>query len=373
MTSSSGKRITALKRWLLAFCSLPDQEMDWLVPAVLQGRRLIKDKHLTHMITTGPPNTCHLIGLALKYPTGIRWVADFRDAWTMQGMGAKSPTMSHTNSVTNFVEARMIRWVMEKSDLILSVTQPITEQKRKEHPYLEPNKIVTLTNGFDPSDFVDLGVTRSAPSPVLFSYLGSFYGPRTPQPFLRVLKSLLDDGMVKPGDVRVRFVGQVKDAGGRCVVEMVRDLKLDEIVSIEPPVPRVDALRLSLKSHVALILTEDWPQALTSKLFDALASGATILNIGSGGAIADVLARSGRGIAVKYTDLEEIRSGILECIRRSQSEEGRRTIEPWADPTIQAYNYQNLTSRLVELLEGVGRPKPRAWLNRSRITVDSSG
>jgi hypothetical protein len=353
-TSSSRRWIIGLKRWLLAFCSLPDTEMDWLPPAMFQGRRLIKDKGITHMITTGPPNTCHLIGLALKCLTGVTWVADFRDAWTMHGMGAKSPTMDNTNRITDFVEARMIRRVMEKSDLVLANTQAVTEQKRKEYPDLDPQKVITLTNGFDPADFAELASPRRLPPPVVFSYLGSLYGPRTPEPFLRALRSLLDDGTVKPGDVRVRFVGHVEDIGGRSLHEMVREFNMDEAVSIELPVIRRDALRLSAESDVMLVLTQDQPEALASKLFDALGAGSTILNIGSGGAVADFLARTGRGVAVDHTDLDKIRRGILECIQRSMNLETRRSPSPWKDPVLQEFNYEHLTHRLAKLLHSLG-------------------
>jgi hypothetical protein len=138
---------------------------------------------------------------------------------------------------------------------------------------------------------------------------------------------------------------------------MVQNLGLEGIVTIEPLIPRREALQRALESHVLLVLTEQHPFVLTFKLFDALAAGAIILNIGSKGAVADILAKTKRGISVDHTSLAEIQNGILECVRRSRAEETRRTLEPWADSKIQDYNFQNLTGSLAELLEGHGQIK----------------
>ena len=349
--SLSGRVFAWPKRSVLALCSLPDQEMDWLTPAVFRGVRLVRSKRITHMITTGPPHTCHLVGLAIKLLTGAHWVADFRDPWTNRGLGGKPPVEWNRDRLTNCVETRMRQWVMRTSDVVLSVTQPVTEHMRTEFPGLDPAKIITLTNGFDPADFAQFPQVRQFAHPVMFSYLGNFYGPRNPVTFLRALRTLLDDGSLSPGEVQARFVGVVGIAGGRPVPEMLRELGLESMVTVEPTVPRREALRLNLESDVALVLNEDWPHAVPSKLYDALASGTTILNIGSGGAVAEVLARTGRGIVVNHTDLDEIRGGILECVRRCRDPRYRRPPRPWEDPVIREFDYRVLTARLAALLE----------------------
>jgi hypothetical protein len=146
----------------------------------------------------------------------------------------------------------------------------------------------------------------------------------------------------------------VEFAEGRSVPKMVQNLGLEQIVTMEPLIPRREALQRALESHVLLVLTEQHPFVLTFKLFDALAAGAIILNIGSKGAVADVLAKTKRGVAANHNSLTEIRNGILECVRRSRAGETQRTLEPWADAKIQDYNFQNLTGRLAALLEGRG-------------------
>ncbi len=117
-----------LKRCLLLLLGLPDRETGWLLPAVFRGLREIRESGSRHVITTGPPFTCHLVGLVLKRLTGVRWIADFRDPWSLRH---KFPIFRH--GVTDMVESRLIAAVMRHADLILSVTPSMTDNAKKEH------------------------------------------------------------------------------------------------------------------------------------------------------------------------------------------------------------------------------------------------
>jgi hypothetical protein len=192
------------------------------------------------------------------------------------------------------------------------------------------------------------------PQPVVFSYFGTFYHGRTPEPFLRAVRSLIQDGSVRPSELAIRFVGQVERAEGIPVSALVARYELEEQVVLQPSVPRQEALRQMLESHVSLVLDERHPIQIPFKLYDALASGAIVFNIGSRGAVADTLAKTGRGVVVDHTSQTEIQKGILECIRRSR-DEYRHSDAPWEEDAIQAYNFSSLTERLSQLLMATPR------------------
>lgn len=44
--------------------------------------KYLEEHPVDAIVTTGPPQSMHLIGLRLSQATGIPWVADFRDPWT---------------------------------------------------------------------------------------------------------------------------------------------------------------------------------------------------------------------------------------------------------------------------------------------------
>ena len=337
-----------LKRWLLAFFSLPDRETAWIIPAVIKGLGAIRQSKARHMITTGPPFTCHLVGLILERLTGVRWIADFRDPWSLQH---KFPVFR--NRVTDAIESRLIRTVMRRADTVLSVTSAMTEEVQKEHVGIPGDRFKTLMSGFDPKDFSTIVWSRPYPDPVVFSYLGTFYHGRTPEPFLGALRSLLDDGSLKPQDVKVRFVGQVALADGKPVHEMVRHLGLDGLVTLHSSVPRRDALKQTLESHVVLVLDERHPMQIPLKLYDAMATGVTILNVGSGGASADVITRTDRGVSVSYERPAEVRAGILECVNRARAAVSKSSAMPWEDPSIRNFHFKELTGRLAAYLDAL--------------------
>lgn len=344
--SSRRSGLGELKRWLLAFLWLPDREVSWLIPAVVRGLHLIRKKRIGYILTTGPPFSCHLVGLILKRLTSVRWVADFRDPWSVPHKFA-----SLRNAVTDSIECRMIRAVMQQADHVLSVTTPMTELAIKGHPDLDSDKFLTLSSGFDALDFAGLRAVRSIAGPIMFAYFGTFYQGRTPKPFLCALRSLIAEKVIKPEDVQVKFVGNVAIAEGEEVQDIIRGFGMESFVKVLPAVARAEALRQSLSAHVLLVLDERHPLQIPLKVYEAIASGAAVFNIGSKGAVAELVAKTGRGIAVDYRNPDEIKSGILECLRRERWRQMWESPDPWNDPEIQYLNFRNLTSQLAGYLE----------------------
>src|SRR6185503_11792756 len=102
--------------------------------------------------------------------------------------------------------------------------------------------------------------------PVEISYLGTFYTGRTPEPLLRALHSLINEGRVPANGVRVNFVGNVAWAEGRSVSEMNNAFGLAGIVTLSPPVRRVEALQMAANSDIILVLDEQHPLQIPLKL-----------------------------------------------------------------------------------------------------------
>jgi hypothetical protein len=132
---------------------------------------------------------------------------------------------------------------------------------------------------------------------------------------------------------------------------MLRYLGLESLVSLHTPVPRREALKQTLESHVVLVLDERHPVQIPLKLYDAMAAGVTVFNVGSGGAAADVLRRTGSGVSVSYERPADVRTGILECVKRARSAVTTCSATPWEDPAIQEFHFGRLTGRLATYLD----------------------
>jgi hypothetical protein len=149
----------------------------------------------------------------------------------------------------------------------------------------------------------------------------------------------------------VKFVGNVTIAEGQDVHEIIRGCGMERFVKVLPTVARAEALRQSLEAHVLLVLDERHPLQIPLKFYEALASGAVVFNIGSKGAVAEVLAKTGRGVTVDYKNSDEIKAGILECLCRERWRHMWERSDPWNDLEIQHLNFRNLTSQLAGYLE----------------------
>ena len=64
--------------WIRGNFFIPDARKFWVKPSINFLGRFIKENKIDTIITTGPPHSLHLIGLALKRKCKIQWVADFR-------------------------------------------------------------------------------------------------------------------------------------------------------------------------------------------------------------------------------------------------------------------------------------------------------
>ena len=132
--------------WIRGNFFIPDPKVFWVKPSVKFLINKIKENNISHIITTGPPHSMHLIGLMLKehFPH-LKWIVDFRDPWTDYDMLedfylTESSTKKHH---------KLEKCVIQNADVILSVSETWCEKLKK----MGASKIYLLTNGYDSSDF----------------------------------------------------------------------------------------------------------------------------------------------------------------------------------------------------------------------------
>ena len=167
-TSLVGKIV----RWVRGNMFVPDARVGWVRPTTRQLLQRLKTEPVDVVVTTGPPHSMHLIGLALKRATGLPWVADFRDPWSTMdyledfGLSARSRATFQ----------RMEREVVAEADCVL-VTSPGALKELG----ADPRKGHVLPNGWDRDDFPDRPQPKHPnPKPVL-GHFGALYGARDPK------------------------------------------------------------------------------------------------------------------------------------------------------------------------------------------------
>jgi glycosyltransferase involved in cell wall biosynthesis len=103
---------------------IPDARVGWNHYAIQACEEIISQEKIDVVITTSPPHSTQLIGLALKKKfKNIKWIADLRDPWIDIYYYEK---LSHTKWAKQ-KDLRLEKQVLEHADAV-TVTSPITEK-----------------------------------------------------------------------------------------------------------------------------------------------------------------------------------------------------------------------------------------------------
>ena len=307
----------------------------WLPFAVTRSRRLVRDAGCDCVITSGPPHSVHLVGLALRR-RAIPWIADFRDGWTFDQPAHAFPLRAQRQ-----LDASFERRVATGADALVGVTEPIADDLSRR--YDRPATV--LTNAFDPEEVADGDSGLLDPARFSVVHTGTMaYAGSTPVPLLEAVRLLKRD---RP---RVAARLEVVLAGPLSAEEepLVKAADLADIVRPVGTLDRPRTLQLQRAADALLVvLTEGSARrAATGKLFEYLATEAPILVLGEDSEAARIVAETGSGFAVSRSDPNLIASA-LERLMASPSESPRSTA------AVERYSYRHVARRYAELIEEV--------------------
>ena len=87
----NNKFLGIIRSVLMRLTSFPDHMIFWVPTAVRTGLDICKLREISAIYTTSPPHSSHLAGLLISRKTGIPWIADFRDPWTLNAYWKNRP------------------------------------------------------------------------------------------------------------------------------------------------------------------------------------------------------------------------------------------------------------------------------------------
>jgi glycosyltransferase involved in cell wall biosynthesis len=333
------------RRAVFSLLQLPDPHINWLPAAVLQGLRICRGGTIAAMVTSGPPHTCHLIGLWLARLTGTPWVADFRDPWVANPY---KPEFART-ALSDRLDAVMQRAVIRRADRIVVINERHRAQLAEAYPREPATKFVMIPNGFDSADLAgDTPVRRLDAFTV--AHVGTIYGRRSAAACLVAVARLVGAGKIPVDRIRLRFIGSVDELAKLGAI--VTEGGLAAVVEFTKAVPYAEALQAMRAADLLLLLAQDQPEQIPLKAFEYLGVGAPVLAITGEGSTADLVRETGGWVCPD--DPDRIGSVILECYRRySSGRRGRELIDPPARRDVAAFERRNLARRLAATLDEV--------------------
>ncbi len=327
--------------WVRANLFIPDPRIWWLGPCSRQLKKYLKEHPVDVIVTTGPPQSMHLIGRRLSKATGIPWVADFRDPWTKMFYFKHLPLTKYSLKK----HLRLEKAVLDDATAVIAVT-PLVQ---KDFQGMTSTPVHLITNGFDEDDFanVNKGLAEGRENKFRAVHTGIFAADGNPLALWDVLAELCRKDEDFHNRLEIRLAGKVDEA----IVEAIRSRGLGENLQLVGYVSHERAVAEQQCADLLLLPLRQEPEyrsVLPGKIFEYLAARRPVLGIGQpDGIAAKVLEDSGVGVMRDWDDV----SGIRETVQAVF--EGRLCCDPDAD--LEKYTRRSLTGQLAGLLNNLSK------------------
>ena len=329
--------------WVRGNLFRPDPRCLWIGPSVKFLKKYLSEHPVDLIVSTGPPQSMHMIGLRLSRETGLPWIADFRDPWT------KIFYFKHLSMTpaTEKWHRKMEKKVLDEASAVVAVS-PLVQQ---EFQAMTDTPVELITNGFDECDFSSEPCTEAyggASQEFTITHTGLFAADGNPTVLWDVLaeKCQADETFRKL--LRIKLIGKTDDQ----IFKALKDRGLDGSLINMGYQPHPAAVEQQRQASVLILPLRKEPEyraVLPGKLFEYLASQRPILGIGQpDGAMAMIVKETGTGAVIDWNDKEGISQYIEQCWKRHL--EGRLNTE---GTDLSRFTRRSLTRRMAGLFERV--------------------
>ena len=316
---------------------IPDARKAWVKPSIAFLENYVIKQGIKTVITTGPPHSMHLIGLALKEQLNMNWLADFRDPWTTIGYHKKLRLNKRSKAKHKVLESQ----VLLGADQVL-VTSFTT---KKEFENLTQKPIEVITNGYD----IELNdALIKLDTKFTIAHIGSLLSKRNPLVLWEVLKELVQEQEGFSEDLSLSFVGTISNE----VISTITNYNLNKYVKVIGYVPHKEALKLQRQSQVLLLVeidSEETKCIIPGKLFEYMAARRPIIAIGPENSdIEVIISKTQTGHYFNYNDFTLLKNVILEhynAFKKQQLVVKSKDIE--------MYSRRSLTKKLAALISNI--------------------
>ena len=342
-----------LSLWIRGNCFIPDPRIGWVRPSVRFLVKYLKEHPVDAVVTTGPPQSVHLIGRGLKRALGLHWIADFRDPWTEMffykhlGLSAAVDRRHH----------RLEQSVLDEADTVVSVSPPVAADFRSK----TKTPVVLITNGFDEDDFAKVGTATApaslsgpdaslVPDPARVNgfagaaavpafrlvHTGLFAADGNPLNLWDVLAERCQADPAFRARLEIRLAGKVDTA----ITDAIRARGLGDNLVELGYLPHDETVREQRAADILLLPLRQEPEyakVLPGKIFEYLAARRPVLGIGQpDGAAAQILRDAGAGEMFDWDQRDQLLAFL-------DAEHPEAT-------GIEKYSRRSLTAQLTQIL-----------------------
>lgn len=283
----------------------PDPQALWLPGSALALWRRMKSEHADDIVfISGPPFSQFLLAPIARARPGTAVVLDYRDEWTTTRHGFEM-------SASMLDGDRLERAMLRRADAVTTATDEFRDALLARFDFLDPSRVWTIPNGYDPDDFSEC-VDKPPTDRFLLTYVGTVFRLTSARGLMDGLRRLRDRSPQLSRLLEVRFVGRIVET------EAAHFEDSESLgVRLHGYLEHSRAVAALAGSHAALCLLADVPGAeriYPAKIFEILFLGRPCLTIAPEGALAKLVRRYGLGDVVHPDNAGEIARALARMV-----------------------------------------------------------
>ena len=291
------------------------------------------------IISSGPPHAAHETARLLSRRTGVPFVMDMRDLWSL----AQRCSEAIASPLLFRLGGRYERRAVDQASLIILNTEVAREAMARAYPEAT-GRMIAVMNGYDddPLPVADRG------DRFVVAYAGTIYLDRDPSGLFRAARRVIERLRLTPEQFGIEFIGpdwsvpftELADAAG-----------VGSYVRVGPARPRAEALEFLAGAAMLVILPQDTDLAIPAKVFEYVRFDAWVLALAERGSATELVLRDTAADVVTSTDIDAIAAVLTRRYREYAAGVRPRAIA--ADVRL-SRAFQG--RRLLDALEGCVRP-----------------
>ena len=280
--------------WIRGNIFIPDPKVYWVKPSIKFLSKKIQEEEITHIVSTGPPHSMHLIALGLKKRLpNLKWIADFRDPWSELDLLEDFKLSQKSRNKYQELE----RQVLKSADITLTVSETWLESFKR----LGSSNVELITNGFDEEDFELIDKKNNK---FIIGHFGLLNHLRNPKNLWKALNDICEEDSEFKDKLEIRLSGNIDTEVLQSITQNFH-LK-NKVVHLEY-LSHKEVLYQYYQSSVLLLLlfnSKSGQGNYPGKIFEYFAAKRLILSFGPDESdIKNLLEKTKSGLYISYNKL----------------------------------------------------------------------
>jgi hypothetical protein len=243
-----------------------------------EARRYIKANKIDLIITTGEPFLLFKYGYLLKKEFNIKWIADYRDGWSLNHV--RSVKKDILNSFIWRNEFKFEKKYTKTADLITTVDPDLA--RKIEH--LTNNKVEVVYNGF--WEYYENKIGSRKKAKLVFNHTGTLTIGQRLEFLLDTIVELKNENQITEKDFRLNLIGLEYFPDQMLRLQPYKK-SIGEFIHTTPRLPKNEAVAMNLEADYLVNFTDENYSAIYAKTYDYIACQKPILVIPGDGNLLD--------------------------------------------------------------------------------------